>query len=138
MKEIILKTITIFLFLYSSNSASVTNALENGNIYLSNCTNYLGFLNQEIKAVEVDLTAEAHCMGYANGFIDGLMSTEMFLKDTSTKLHICIPNQADQYQVYRVAMKYMKENPSKLHQYIGVIFDNALSQAFPCSEKKSK
>ena len=72
-----------------------------------------------------DYQQSAYCNGYITGAVDG-----MFYLDTQKRL--CPPKEATREQVTRIVVKYLKENPQRLHEdYTPIIF-SAITEAFPC------
>ena len=63
------------------------------------------------------------CVGYVVGVID---------QARDTKEDFCIPAEAIQSQVARVAAKWFDSNPDKLHFSASSLVRAALNESFPC------
>jgi len=71
--------------------------------------------------------------GYCSGYIIGVSDTAdtLALWDGSPVL-ICIPDGVTAGQLWKVVVKYLNENPEKLHFAADSLVLAALEGAFPC------
>lgn len=67
------------------------------------------------------------CRGYVLGIVDSLIGISFVTTST-----YCIPANADSDQLIRVAVKYLNDNPAKLHYPSGALVFRAITEAFPC------
>ena len=63
------------------------------------------------------------CVGYVVGVID---------QARDTKEELCIPTEAIQSQVARVATKWFDSNPDRLHFSASSLVRTALNESYPC------
>ncbi len=98
---------------------------------------------------ENDLANLAICIGYINGFIDGnvfgqaLMGRKIYGKESPEirKQYLkykwlCIPQNVTSGQKARVVVKYLENNPGKLHLPAPIGVYSALLKNFPCKSIK--
>lgn len=67
------------------------------------------------------------CRGYLAGAMD-----EMVALSLHTTTVYCIPSNADNDQILRVVLKYLKDNPATLNYPAGSLVEKAIIAAFPC------
>lgn len=48
----------------------------------------------------------------------------------------CVPANATVGQVARVLVKFLEDNPNRLHEPVGLLYMEALYDAFPCKRKR--
>lgn len=73
----------------------------------------------------------SYCRGYVHGIVDAM--TVMSVNVTTTDY--CIPANTDSDQLIRIAVKYLNDNPAKLHYPSGALVVGAITEAFPCKGK---
>jgi hypothetical protein len=69
----------------------------------------------------------SYCRGYVHGVVDA-----MAVMSASVITTYCIPANADGDQLIRIAVKYLNDNPAKLHYPSGALVVRAITEAFPC------
>jgi len=68
--------------------------------------------------------------GLCLGFVSGVRDTAQAI----AKRIFCLPEGVQPQQEVRVVIKYLEDNPAKLHESAAVLVMGALSGAFPCPE----
>ena len=68
------------------------------------------------------------CAGYIGGVVDGYQSAF----DSKSNRTFCRPVQVTNGQIQMIAIKYLKNNPQRLHDYAPFLILMAMSEAFPC------
>jgi hypothetical protein len=48
----------------------------------------------------------------------------------------CVPDAADDGQIVRITLKYIRNNPEEAHKMTAVLIVEGLREAFPCPRKK--
>ena len=71
-----------------------------------------------------------YCMGIVNG-VSQIMAIQGAAALGST-LHICPPEEATINQYIRIILKYLNDNPAKLHQSNVLLIADVLKDAYPC------
>jgi hypothetical protein len=89
----------------------------------------------EPKMTTEDFAQSLHCLGYVSGVVD----TFSLWRVASGDKHIqspnlpCFPNgHLENLQMVRVVLKFMQDNPDKLHWGAPELILTALRNAFPC------
>lgn len=72
-----------------------------------------------------DLTARGYCLGYFEGFVNGVTG----INDASL---FCLPDTATTGQTTLVFVAWAERHPEKPHLAAGICAAAALSEAFPC------
>lgn len=72
------------------------------------------------------------CLGYIVGFRDGIEIGEQPASGLPGKKLYCEPPNVTHRQVMRVAVKWLRANPQRLHEPGAVLLAFALRDAFPC------
>jgi hypothetical protein len=67
------------------------------------------------------------CRGYVAGAVDQMVALSL----QTTTLY-CIPSNADNDQILRVVLKYLKDNPATLNYPAAALISKAIIAAFPC------
>jgi hypothetical protein len=67
------------------------------------------------------------CRGYVAGTVDQMVALSL-----QTTTVYCLPSNADNDQILRVVLKYLKENPATLNYPAGALVSRAIVAAFPC------
>ena len=131
------------VFLISSLSyapASPTTSAEEwdgtGNALLKRCSLDVRAMDGE-RISSSDSVDATFCLGYLSGVIDSdSMNQRLEADDKDSKplmKHVCVPNSASMGQASRITVKWLRENPDKLHYPAPVVAIAALRRAFPCS-----
>ena len=73
---------------------------------------------------------DAYCIGFITGVVDGLRYFDF-------QNRFCLSEGVTQGQAQKVVIKYLKDNPQRLHEgYVPIIY-SAIKEAFPCKETNS-
>ena len=105
-------------------SMSVYVEAMTGNKLMENCEKY------DVEVSQQDYTETGYCAGYITGTIYGM---GYFISFLDYENRFCMPTKNLQHgQMVKVVIKYLKDNPQRLHEnYTHLIF-SAVSEAFPC------
>ena len=79
---------------------------------------------------------DATCLGWVEGFADGLMVHEELLSVPRRDRMACLPHGVTIIQTVSVIKKYLADNPGKAHRPTRYIASIALAEAFPCRAGK--
>jgi len=79
---------------------------------------------------------DATCLGWVEGFADGLMVHEELLSVPRRDRMACVPHGVTTIQTVRVIKKYLADNPGKARRPTRYIASIALAGAFPCRAGK--
>jgi hypothetical protein len=79
---------------------------------------------------------DATCLGWVEGFADGLMVHDELLSVPRRDRMACLPHGVTTIQTVRVIKKYLADNPEKAHRPTRYIASIALAGAFPCKAGK--
>ena len=105
-----------------------------GNDYVGFCKTYLEVYGdgETVSGKPEDFLAAGVCMGYTRGVLEALDSLQ---KIAFVPQFFCIPAEAPDNQLYRVALKYLEDNPAELHGSANELLVVAFGKAFPCEPK---
>jgi hypothetical protein len=105
-------------------------AMADGNELLKNCQATVRW--QDTRDESVDMFGPGYCLGVINGVssLTGIINAGL-PKRSQTCLPSTLPTTG---QTARILVKYMTENPEKLHLDEGFIALLAIQRAFPCKE----
>jgi hypothetical protein len=84
---------------------------------------------------QVELLETMSCVFYVNGFADGVEREASFADDkTNRKVPkaFCRPDIAENGQLVRILLKYIRDNPEQAHEVTKYLIVPALTRAFPC------
>jgi hypothetical protein len=110
--------VTLFILSMSVSVEAIT-----GNKLIEYCESY-----GVEKKTPTGFQKSAWCTGYILGVVSGMIYLDF-------KNQFCIPSKnVTNEQITKVVIKYLKENPQRLHEiYTSLIF-TAISEAFPCKQ----
>jgi len=93
---------------------------------------------ETLPASNVTLRAwrDATCLGWVEGFADGLTVHDELLNVPRKDRMACVPQGVATIQTVRVIKKYLAENPGKAHRPTRYVASIALAGAFPCRAGK--
>ena len=77
----------------------------------------------------------ALCMGYVQGFADGVTLGVKYsnaLSSKDAKPVFCVPDDVTTSQLIRVALKYIRDNPADAHHSTASLLMAAIGTNFPC------
>jgi hypothetical protein len=109
--------VTLFIL-----SMSVSVEAMTGNELIEHCDKF------GVEVTSEDWQQNAYCMGYIVGVIHGMEYLDF-------KKQICIPTKnVKQGQIIKVVIKYLNDNPQRLHEQYTHIIYLAITEAFPCNK----
>ncbi len=79
----------------------------------------------------VDFQNDASCRGFIVGAVDGMHYFNLYL---NLQNKFCFPKGVTSGQIRKVVVKYLEDNPQRLHEYYVPIIFSAMKEAFPCKE----
>ncbi len=105
-----------------------------GNSILQHCKSHLQAIEdlpiRPDGLVDVPNTSSGLCVGYTAGVLDTHAQWE---QDLNVKT-VCKPEAVRTNQLIRVTVKYLENNPDRLHYFAASLVKEAFEEAFPCSE----
>jgi Ssp1 endopeptidase immunity protein Rap1a len=121
-----MKTVLVTLtLLLSSAVLAVEEGRESSEAFLKYCISAEKVLDGGKLESTSEMVDAVNCLKYLDGFRDGL---RLYTRPQI----ICIPREVTDRQLVRVVMKYLRENPSKLHLDKVQGATDALRAAYPC------
>jgi hypothetical protein len=124
---------TLLLVLISD--VSFANVKSDGNALLGNCLAAENFLDNN-DAKGVSMFDVGYCMGLVRGVADTMVTESTFNKHDKF-FDICFPNKGiGTGQLIRVVVKYLKNNPERLHFNDSILISFALKRVFACDSSQ--
>jgi hypothetical protein len=74
------------------------------------------------------------CIGWVQGFTQGVTVTDEFLQIPKEKRMMCPPDEVTFGQYSRIIYKYISDHPERAHMATRYLASEALMRAFPCSK----
>ena len=108
--------VALFILAMSMPAEAIT-----GNKLLEDCE------KSEDQSLPARFQHGAFCAGYVTGVTDGLFHLDY-------ENRFCLPKGVTHGQTQKVVVKYLRENPQRLHEHYVPIILSALKEAFPCKE----
>ncbi len=105
---------------------------RSGRNFLEVCSSIDSEGNRDATRIQRDAT----CLGWVEGFADGLMVHEELLSVPRRDRMACVPHGVTTIQTVRVIKKYVADNPEKARRPTRYIASIALAGAFPCKAGK--
>ena len=104
-----------------------------GSSLLTNCSLAVRVFDGE-KLSSVDATEGTFCVDYISGIHDTDFMVQMLEEHEKITLmkHACPPSNASTVQAVRIVVKYLHDNPERLHMPASVLVTDAIRSAFPC------
>ena len=126
-KQILLFVIVSFFFVLPSSSYAY---YLSGNELLEDCLESMKILNSEKKN---NPFKAGICMGYIEASYDmsDFITIAAHMNET-----ICMEQGISTGQLVGIVVKYLKENPEKLHEQGASLVWMALTGAFPCNKQQ--
>jgi hypothetical protein len=115
---------------------------SNGQTYFpSTSGNAFVLLCSDIDKKPLDTTSSdyqhfAACIGYMEGFIDGISEEIAFAHSIMGKEPpgpFCLASEIENGQMIRVGLKYIGDHPEEAHYRTALLISLGLRDAFPCS-----
>lgn len=110
------------------------HVLADGNLLLQQCKDALTVLDG---GVGKSAFGGGVCLGKIDGALDGIEMSRGYYSGLSGKTlppFICRPETVTKEQQLRIVVKYLKENPEKLHEPEVSSIALAMAFAFPCGK----
>jgi Ssp1 endopeptidase immunity protein Rap1a len=129
-----MKTWLLFLSLvFMVSLCGAQSSDVDGNQLFERCSAYLKARDNPPLTVKEQVDA-GFCLGYMSAIADtNDRDVKAALEDhKAAERYFCAPSNATIEQLTRVVVKWIKENPEKMHYNAGVISEAALRAAFPC------
>lgn len=85
-----------------------------------------------------DAMEGAHCLGYISGVAFSISMWEGVNKAKSLgtdTVPACLPGNGTSEEYVKVVLRYLDQNPNKLHEGYGLLVFFALRNAYPCPAK---
>lgn len=81
-----------------------------------------------------DYILVGHCLGYITGAREtyALWSEYSRRRNGANPAPVCIPGKATNQELALVALKYMNDNPTKMHEKYQLVLLYAFANAYPC------
>jgi hypothetical protein len=81
-----------------------------------------------------DAAEGAFCVGYLWGSHDTDFMVQMLEEREKITLmkHACPPSNSSTAQAVRIVVKYLRDNPERLHMPASVLVTDAIRSSFPC------
>ena len=105
---------------------------RSGRDFLEVCSSVDSEGNRDAARIQRDAT----CLGWVEGFADGLMVHDELLSVPRRDRMACLPHGVTTIQTVRVIKKYLADNPEKAHRPTRYVASIALAGAFPCKAGK--
>jgi hypothetical protein len=105
---------------------------RSGTDFMKICSNAVGAVDSNPQHIQNDAT----CLGWVEGFVDGLTVHEELLGVPKADRLVCISRNVTNIQVVQAIKKYVGANPDKAHRSTRLVASVALAQAFPCKRAK--
>jgi Rap1a immunity proteins len=104
-----------------------------GSSLLAKCSLDVRALDGE-KLSSADIAEGAFCTGYVSGIHDTDYMVQMLEEHEKITLmkHACPPSNVSTEQAVRVVVKYLRDNPERLHMPAAVLVTDAIRRSFPC------
>jgi len=106
---------------------------SDGKSLLAKCSLAVRVFDGE-KLSSADAVDGAFCVGYIWGNRDTDYAVQMLEEHEKVTLmkHACPPSNASTEQLVRVVVKYLHDNPERLHMPASVLVTDAIRSSFPC------
>jgi len=129
--QIILSSLAVIFY----NALMVAQPVyaADGNTFLADCKAYVKMEETQLTAAEEQLGA-IFCGAYLTGFIEShMIDTDKRIKVKHGDPIYCLPQKGFTVgQLARMVIKYLEDNPDKLHQDAKMAVLGSLIVSFPC------
>ena len=128
--------ITLLFLICMPLSAQTKDFPENsGNAFLRLCSVVDKDVAQLTADQAINLTS---CLSYVRGFSDGEIMEWTYVQNVTKRdapQPFCVPVDAENSQLIRIVLKYIRDNPEEAHNITVVSILGAFVKAFPCPTK---
>ncbi len=120
------------------STAEQPDISRSGRDFLEVCSSVDSEGNRDAGRIDRNAPAwrDATCLGWVEGFADGLMVHDELLSVPRRDRMACVPHGVTTIQTVRVIKKYLADNPEKAHRPTRYIASIALAGGFPCKAGK--
>ena len=125
MRKILVGTIVIHVLILIIFS---TTSMADGNYLLKGCQEAVIFFDDE-DALGDPGSGAGHCVGAVSAITDAM---SLYNGTAPTYMRVCRPDEIPNIQGVRIVLKYLKNNPEKLHKFEAYLIMDAFFKAFPC------
>ena len=121
------------LLLISGSLVAQDDWKGDGNSLLAKCSLAVRVFDGE-KLSSSDAVEGGFCLGYIWGNQDTDHMVQMLEEHEKITLlkHACPPSKASTAQAARIVVKYLRDNPERLHMPASVLVTDAIRSSFPC------
>ena len=129
---------TIFLGVFLLFASPFGFCQKTGNDLLKECAHAAAASDEWQQLHGTQNLDTAFCLGYIAGVRDAAMSYQAFDagQKRETFVPFCGPKEGmEDGQTVRIVVKYLKDNPAKLHERAEWLVLDALGDAFPCKTR---
>lgn len=133
MKKILLLLLCLPISLYAQHDKLVEPS--DGNGLLDYCAPMVDYADTgSYRNPMPDALKASWCHGYIQGTRENIEFFQIIMNKGENKgpLDICIPHEAPTIQFARVIVKWLRDHPEELHEYMLSLHMKILHQAFPC------
>ena len=128
------KTLSIIGFLALSNTAMAYDQAFTAKSMQEFCS------SNDTKSTEY-----ITCISNINGYMEGMVHSKVFEElendtvqdknDETLRLHeVCLASDVSNYQLSKIFLKYISQNPEYLHRDFFSVFYESMKNAFPCAQ----
>ena len=132
MTNNILKYVSALFVLLTVTSANAED-LNSGTEFIRQCAVMVKYLDGDTEVSGFDATS---CLSFVDGFVYGYATSYVTFGAEPNDQGICFSAGHTNAQHVRIIYKYMQDHPEKLHLDKGILVNDALHEAFPCSSNK--
>tara|TARA_R110001592_G_scaffold359953_2_gene667576 strand:+ start:264 stop:659 length:396 start_codon:yes stop_codon:yes gene_type:complete len=126
----------IIIFLSLAANVNFVQANGSGNELINDCQLFVDFMDSKQETFKAD---EYVKLGRCIGISRAVRATmQILISNDNSPLKICWPKDGTDGQTARIIVKYLKENPEKLHQDGIQLAMSSLNIAFACPGQFSK
>ncbi|MGA2371665.1 MAG: Rap1a/Tai family immunity protein [Candidatus Korobacteraceae bacterium] len=99
------------------------------------CTN-VNKVQAKVQTSQAEFGEGSFCVGYIRGVVDAMSTWKQLDAEqkshTGQPEHPCIPDESSPEQIAKIVIKYLEDNPDKLHWQANVLIFASMRKAFPC------
>ena len=125
----------VILIALACVTALAQKTIADGNLLDDSCR-YKRQQDDGVKLSEEEFGKAIFCVGYIRGVLDEIWMQANRPDDIGVKNvgrpKICVSDEISNTQAVKVAVKYLQDNPAKLHLPANFLIRLSMEQAFPC------
>ena len=128
INQLLYSVCLVLLFAISANSKAFGS---DGNELLVHCKAVItGIEDSKSRDTELALKATA-CIG----IVRGMLVASIFYESNSNSNILCFPDKLTTKQAIRIVVKFLEDNPKKLHESDHSLIMESLYNAYSCEKK---